>query len=217
MRFVRTLLLRLMRRALRLAWRHKLLFVALVAVLSLVLVNGAVRLLGGSPSLFSPMRLVDKTTAIARFVQHVPRHLFGSCSSDRDAQLVAAARRHRVPVALVRAVAEAESGGGSHRVSHAGAMGVMQLMAPTAADLAVVDPFDAEQNIDGGVRYLAWLWRRYDGDAHRVVAAYNAGPGRVPRSGSMRLPGETRRYLTRVLTKDVARACGAPSRLAPRR
>lgn len=76
----------------------------------------------------------------------------------------------------------------------------MQLMPGTAADYGVSDPFDAAENIDGGVRFLRYLWRRYKGDRRRVVAAYNLGPGRVPVRGALQLPSETDIYLTRVFS-----------------
>ena len=78
-------------------------------------------------------------------------------------------------------------------------MGVMQLMPDTAKDLDIRDPFDAGENADGGVRYLAKLWKRYRGNMRRVAAAYNAGPGSVPRVGTYRVPRETRRYVDKVI------------------
>ncbi len=195
-----------MRRLLRGARRRPWLTLAALVATFLILVNGSIRLLGGGPHLLSPRFMPDKLAALRHYVEHLPRHFFGSCRSGRERQLTRAARRHRVPVALVRSVARAESRGAAHAVSHAGAMGVMQLMPATAEQMGVADPFDAAANIDGGVRYLAWLWKRYDGDAARVVAAYNAGPGRIPRSGTYAMPHETRRYVVRVLDDDVRRA-----------
>jgi soluble lytic murein transglycosylase-like protein len=63
----------------------------------------------------------------------------------------------------------------------------------------VFDAFDSEANADGGTRYLGALLRRYRGDQRRAVAAYNAGPGRVPAHGQPVLPAETRRYVRAVL------------------
>ena len=201
---------RRMRRVFRWIWRHPLLTIVGLVVAFLVTINGAIVVIGGgSPNLLSPRFMNEKLEALSRYAKHVPKHLWSSCGEDRDQQLVAAARRHDVPVSLVRSMARAESRGGAHRISHAGAMGVMQLMPPTADELGVADAFDAEQNIDGGVRYVAWLWRRYDGQPTRVVAAYNAGPGAVPKYGEMRLPAATRHYVAQVLTEDVRRDLAA--------
>lgn len=89
------------------------------------------------------------------------------------------AARYGVDWDLVVALASTESRFSPQAVSWAGAVGVMQLMPGTARDLGVDNPFDVRQNIDGGVRYLAWLLRIYEGDRDLSIAAYNAGPGRV--------------------------------------
>jgi soluble lytic murein transglycosylase-like protein len=75
----------------------------------------------------------------------------------------------------------------------------MQLMPATAHSLGVADPFQAEQNVDGGVRYLRHLMNRY-GDWTRALAAYNAGPTAVDRYGGVPPYQETQRYVERVLT-----------------
>jgi len=103
---------------------------------------------------------------------------------------------------LALSVAEVESGFAPHRISSAGAMGVMQLMPATARELGVGDPFDPRQGVDGGVRYLAFLRRRYGGDTRRVAAAYNAGPGRIARRGPLALPDETRAYVAQVVGRS---------------
>ena len=82
---------------------------------------------------------------------------------------------------FVTLCAQVESGLRSDAVSPKGAVGVMQLMPATARELGVVDPMRAEQNVDGGVRYLKGLLRRYDGKLELALAAYNAGPGAVDR------------------------------------
>lgn len=173
--------------------------IGLSALLALAAINGAVQLLGGDPFLLSPLRLADKSEALGRFALHTPYHVLGRCEVDTDRLLQHAARRHRVPVDFVRAVARAESRSRSHAVSRAGAMGVLQLMPDTARRFGVRDPFDPEHNIDGGVRYLRELWLRYGGDRVRVAAAYNAGPGVVPRRGVLALPRETQRYVRKVV------------------
>lgn len=111
-----------------------------------------------------------------------------------------AALRNGLPPAFVDSVARAESGCRPDAVSHKGAIGVMQLMPATAASLQV-DPHDAEQNIEAGVRHLRELLLRYNGDARLALAAYNAGPGAVARHNGVPPYPETRTYVDRVLER----------------
>jgi len=71
----------------------------------------------------------------------------------------------------------------------------MQLMPATARGLGVSDPFDPEQNVMAGTRFLKDLLHRYGGNLDDALAAYNWGPGNVDRHGSASLPRETRQYL----------------------
>ena len=111
-----------------------------------------------------------------------------------------AARRHGLNPALVAAMARAESAFDARAVSPKGARGLLQLMPATASRFGVSSDelFDPVRNLEAGVRYLAWLVRRFEGDAVRVVAAYNAGEGAVDRYGGVPPYGETRRYLAKV-------------------
>jgi hypothetical protein len=113
-------------------------------------------------------------------------------------EVAAAAREFGVEEALVRAVMHAESAFNPHARSHKGAQGLMQLIPATAERFGVGDPFDAVQNIRGGVEYLAWLLRRFDGNATLATAAYNAGEGAVDRYGGVPPFAETQRYVERV-------------------
>ncbi len=83
-------------------------------------------------------------------------------------------------------------------VSRAGAVGVMQLMPSTAAALHA-DPADPEQNIEAGTRYLRDLLLKYDGDAAKALAAYNAGPGAVDKYNGVPPYSETVTYVDRVI------------------
>ena len=110
------------------------------------------------------------------------------------------ARRHQVDEELVAAVVRADSVFDPTAVSRVGAMGLMQLMPGTAADLEVDDPFDPEQNLDGGVRYLKGMMNRFDGRVDLALAAYNAGPTAVERYGGIPPYRETLAYVDRIMT-----------------
>ena len=110
-----------------------------------------------------------------------------------------AAKRHQVDVRLVLAIAIAESNLESRAVSAKNAQGVMQLIPETQQRFGVTQPFDPAQNIKGGVSYLKWLDRRFDGDWVRISAAYNAGEKAVERYGGIPPYDETREYVKRVL------------------
>ena len=105
---------------------------------------------------------------------------------------------HDVRPDLVRAVIQAESAFNPAATSHKGAMGLMQLMPATAAELGVDDPYDPAQNIRGGVTYLRQLLDQFDGNEELALAAYNAGPGAVTRYGAVPPYRETRDYIKRI-------------------
>ncbi len=115
-----------------------------------------------------------------------------------DNAVVMAAARHNVDPNLVRAVIKQESNFNSNAVSRKGAMGLMQLMPQTARTLKVKNPFDAEQNVDAGVRHLKYLLENYGGDVNLALAAYNAGEGAVARSAGIPNFAETRNYVRRI-------------------
>jgi soluble lytic murein transglycosylase-like protein len=128
-----------------------------------------------------------------------------SASSVKDSVklLADAATAQGLPPALVQSVAQIESGLRQEALSPKGALGLMQLMPGTAADLGV-KANRAEDNAQGGARYLRNLLLHYRGDAVLALAAYNAGPGTVARFGGVPPYGETRRYVERVL-REFAR------------
>lgn len=112
--------------------------------------------------------------------------------------IAAAAQKYHVDPKLVSAVAEAESGGDQSAISSVGAIGVMQLMPDTAAALGV-DPYDKEQNIEGGAKYLRQMLDSFGGDLQKAVAAYNAGPQAVRDYGGIPPYAETQNYVEHVL------------------
>lgn len=106
--------------------------------------------------------------------------------------------RYNVDPHLARAVMRCESGGNPNAVSSAGAVGLMQLMPGTAKGLGV-NPRDPERNLEGGIKYLAQLADKYDGDYVKALAAYNAGSGRVDAYDGVPPFPETQRYVKNVL------------------
>lgn len=132
----------------------------------------------------------------------------GESVADWRGHIVAASRRFGIPVAWIERVMQAESAGRTTRngrpiVSRAGAMGLMQLMPATWAELRAVhalgpDPHDPRDNIFAGVAYLRAMYDRFGYPG--LFAAYNAGPARYADylAGRRGLPGETRAYLASV-------------------
>ncbi|NTU43543.1 MAG: lytic transglycosylase domain-containing protein [Nitrospirales bacterium] len=108
------------------------------------------------------------------------------------------AKRHNVDPQLIKAVIRAESNWNPRAVSPKGARGLMQLMPSTAADLGVINSFDPEENIEGGVRYLKYLLEKFKGDLTLALAAYNAGPRKVEQTMSVPAIPETINYVKRV-------------------
>lgn len=109
------------------------------------------------------------------------------------------APRYDVDVRLALALISVESDFDPDARSAKNAAGVMQLIPETADRFGVRNPFDAEQNIRGGLAYLRWLLRYFQGDVVRVVAAYNAGEQAVERYGGIPPYYETQSYVWRVL------------------
>jgi len=100
---------------------------------------------------------------------------------------------------LVHTVVAAESNFNPRAESPKGAQGLMQLMPATASRFGVHDVWDPEENLTGGMRYLAWLLAYYRGDLTRVLAAYNAGEAAVDRYHGVPPYAETRAYVARIL------------------
>lgn len=108
------------------------------------------------------------------------------------------AKQYGVDPDVAKSIARQESAFNPYAVSKAGAKGMFQLMDGTARDMGVQNVFDPEQNIKGGIKYLAYLLKRYNGDYRKAVAAYNGGMANVDKYG-IDFCAETSNYHRKVL------------------
>jgi len=120
---------------------------------------------------------------------------------DYEPLIVQASTKYSVDPDIVRAVIKVESNFNNHAVSPKGAQGLMQLMPQTARELGVVDPFEPESNIHGGVLYLSRLLDTLNGDLQLSLAAYNAGLERVITRKEIPAIRETKNYVKQVMSQ----------------
>jgi soluble lytic murein transglycosylase len=118
---------------------------------------------------------------------------------DYEWMIKEAANRFGVDSSLIKAVIKAESDFDYQAVSCKGAQGLMQLMPETCSDMKVGDPFNPEENILGGTRYLSLLLNRFDNDKSLALAAYNAGPEKVENYKGIPPYPETQTFVKKVL------------------
>ena len=123
----------------------------------------------------------------------------GTNISKYDHLIEKVSQKYNVETALIRAVIKTESNFNHKAVSRKGAKGLMQLMPTTASSLEVQDSFHPENNIEGGVRYLNYLLKYFNGSLPLALAAYNAGENAVIRYGGIPPYRETQTYVKKVL------------------
>jgi len=153
-----------------------------------------------------PTVVFNKPSALARYKLIIPedggtKFIFtDEFTTDYDKDIADLSEKHGVDPYLVKAVIKAESNFDPSAVSPKNAQGIMQLIPETASDYGVGNPFDAKDNMEGGVQYLKDLLDYFDGDMSLSLAAYNAGKGAVIKHGFTIPPyPETTDYITKVL------------------
>jgi Transglycosylase SLT domain len=151
-----------------------------------------------------PAEQHDQKTApgLAPVINPDPMHLLSEASAAEG-----------LPANFVLSVAHVESGFQVNARSPKGAVGLMQLMPQTAADLGVL-PDRVEENASGGARYLRQLLIRYKGDSRLALAAYNAGPAAVDRFRDVPPYQETQQYVARVLREYARREAASQAKTA---
>ncbi|NFS94650.1 hypothetical protein FDF05_17245, partial [Clostridium botulinum] len=121
-----------------------------------------------------------------------------------------ASNKYNVDACLIAAIIKQESDFNPNETSGAGAMGLMQLMPETLAELGVNNPYDPYQNIMGGTKEISQLLKLYNGDMILALAGYNAGSGNVKKYGGVPPFKETQQYVIKVPAYYEAYKSGKP-------
>ena len=175
--------------------------VALATIYKCVGSNGQVRFTDTLESKFcSPISLKGRGAHVAPGSEKSSSIYLQKQSTKYDRLIHYYGVRYNIDPHLIRAVIRTESAFNPRAVSQKGAQGLMQLMPGTAKELKVSNPFDPEENISGGTRYLRSLLDTFQQDVRLALAAYNAGPTVVRKSWSVPEFPETVQYIKRVLS-----------------
>lgn len=152
------------------------------------------------PGKNKPSKIIDidrMERVSAEVANYLPR--FSNNSGDKfKKEILEASKKYHVSVSIIEAVIHQESGYNPRVVSKTGAKGLMQLMPGTAEDMGVQSVFDPHQNIDGGVKYLAYMLSQF-GDLRLALAAYNAGPAAVIKYRGIPPFKETQNYVSSIM------------------
>lgn len=187
---------------------RRLLFVSILATWVVVPAFGQVKLVVRADGTKSIFNLATKRSTGSRAVDFD----WLARQRDRESRYDEAIQRHAaaygVDPVLVKAVIQVESAYNPDAVSYKGARGLMQLMPATAKRFGVTNIFDPEENIRGGVRYLAFLTKMFPNDLTRALAGYNAGENAVVRYQGVPPYEETQLYVRKALTVYYGRPYG---------
>lgn len=137
--------------------------------------------------------------SIANACLHADKTSIQKKSAPYQKSITKYAKQYRVDSNLIRSVIAVESCFNRKAVSPKGAQGLMQLIPDTAKRFGIKDSFNSDSNIKGGVRYLSFLQKRYAGNLKKILAAYNAGEGKVDYYKGIPPYKETQNYVKRVL------------------
>lgn len=178
----------------------------------LVVLVAALVLFSAVPFLYADIYMYvdeDGTTCFTNLVPPTPKYqviikerkrFSRSYSTDRyDKHIREASRTHGVSFPLLKAIMKAESDFNPKAVSKKGAKGLMQIMPSNFKILGIQDPFNPRENVMGGALYLRQMLDRFNGKVHLALAAYNAGPDSVNRSGGIPPIRETEDYVNKVM------------------
>ena len=133
------------------------------------------------------------------YIKERPVRSLGYTINQYDHLITGASKKQEISFALLKALIKTESNFNPKAVSRAGAKGLMQIMPANIKDLNIQDPFDPQESIMGGARYLKQLIKRFNGELPLALAAYNAGPTVVERYQGIPPIKETEEFVEKVL------------------